>query len=123
VQCLNLERELDHPLSKLCIFRFKPLKQSLIARSSLITLRCFRFPYRLTYHPLLSDHPQPSVEWYRYVRQGGVNLTRRAKRTAASELLGLVVAPPPPVISRDRRVTGQATEIPAPPSGPSGFPP
>src|SRR5689334_7469310 len=44
-QCLNMEHELDQPLSKLCIFRFKPLKQSLIARSSPITLRCFILPY------------------------------------------------------------------------------
>jgi len=43
-QCLNLQRKLDYILSKLCILRFKALKQFLIARNSPITLRYLRFP-------------------------------------------------------------------------------
>src|SRR5262249_4122855 len=43
-QCLNLEREFHHAASKLCIFGFEPLKQSLIARVPPTRPRCFSIP-------------------------------------------------------------------------------
>ena len=44
-QCLNLEREFHHTASKLCIFGFEPLKQSLIARVPPTRPHCFSIPH------------------------------------------------------------------------------
>jgi len=43
-QRLKLEHEFNHTTSKLCILGLEPLKDSLRARTPLITLRVFRIP-------------------------------------------------------------------------------
>src|SRR5262249_54088699 len=70
-----------HTASKLRIFRFEPFKQSLIARTPTIKLRCFRILYRLPSTlscklqaqyiahetpPTVPPSPQLSVEWYHH---------------------------------------------------------
>ena len=50
-QCLNLEHEIRHTLSKLCILRFEPLEWSLIAAFGDMSIRTSsRLPSVLTGH-------------------------------------------------------------------------